>query len=216
VTAYTAIFGGYDKPRAAPPGGVLFTDRAPDPRLGWDARIVAPPFPDNLARSNRYFKLQPHRHFTGRVLYLDGGMTLTTTPEGVLAAFQAVAGGDHDVFTLRHSLGHTASDEPDWVLRKGIVRRDVLDSQAQRYARLGVPPDTPTAEARLIIAKLPQAVPFFDAWWGEVREYTHRDQVSFPFAWWSTRADVFLAPYDWGRSLFRHARHAKPQLEGAA
>jgi hypothetical protein len=211
VIAYSAVFGGYDRPRRAPPGGVLFTDRAPSRRLGWDARVVTAPYPDNLARSNRFYKLQPHAHLDAdRVLYLDASMTLTASPAEVLRAFQAEAGGDHDVFTLRHSLGHTVADEPAWVEQKGITRASVLARQVARYH--GVPAGTPTAEARLIIARLPEAIAFLDAWWAEVREFSHRDQVSFPFAWWSTRADVFLVPFRFARSFFTIARHARPQL----
>ena len=214
MISYSAVFGGYDCPRRAPPGGVLFTDRAPPRKLGWDARVIAPPYPDNLARSNRFFKLQPHAHLDAdRVLYLDASMTLTVSPAEVLRAFQAEAGGDHDVFTLRHSLGHTVADEPAWVEQKGITRADVLARQTARYH--GVPVGTPTAEARLIIARLPEAIPFLDAWWAEVRDFSHRDQVSFPFAWWSTGADVFLVPFRFSRSFFTIRPHAQPQLRGA-
>ena len=213
VVPYSAVFGGYDHPRRAPPGGIMFTDRAPPRALGWDARVVAPPYP-NLARSNRYFKLQPHAHLDGdRVLYLDASMTLTASPAEVLRAFRREAGGDHDVFTLRHSLGHTLADEPAWVREKGITREDVLARQVARYH--DVPAGTPTAEARLIVARLPNAIPFLNAWWAEVREFSHRDQVSFPFAWWSTSADVFLVPYQFARPFFTIRRHAQPQLRGA-
>ena len=214
IVPYSAVFGGYDHPRRAPPGAVLFTDRAPSRKLGWTARVTSPPYPDNLARSNRYYKLQPHAHLDAdRVLYLDASMTLKASPAGILRAFQTEAGADHAVFTLRHSLGHTVADEPAWVERKGITRADVLARQVTRYR--DVPPGTPTAEARLIIARLPDAVEFLDAWWAEVREFSHRDQVSFPFAWWVTRADVFLVPYAFARRFFTIRPHARPQLKEA-
>lgn len=218
VTPYTAVFGRYDKPRAAPPGGVMFTDTAPPSRLGWDARVERAPYPDNLARSNRFYKLQPHASLpdAARVLYFDASMTLNLEPAAILARFQAIAGGDHDVFTLRHSLGHTAASEPSWVAEKGITRAEVLERQVAWYRDSGLPPDTPTAEARLIIAKLPAAIPFLDAWWSEVRMFSHRDQVSFPFAWWTTRADVFLVPYEFARRMFTIRPHAKPQLREAS
>lgn len=218
MTSFTAIFGGYDRPRAAPAGrAVLFTDCVPTTDEGWEVRLTKAPYPENLARSNRAIKLQPHRHLPDaeRVLYLDGGMTLTRSPRDILAAFQDQAGGDHDVFILRHSLGHTLASEPAWVAGKGITRADVLARQIDRYRELGVPPETPTVEARLIISKPAAAAAFFDAWWAEVREFAHRDQVSFPFALWSTRADVHLVPFAFARPFFTIKPHARPQLKGA-
>ena len=215
---YSAVFGGYDKPQRAPAGGVLFTDSMPPESFGWGARVVTPPFPDNLARSNRYFKLQPHQHFPdgARVLYFDASMTLNLAPAEILARFQEIAGRDHDVFTLRHSLGHTLGDEPAWVQRKRITRPDVLQLQRERYERLGAPADLPTAEPRLIITRINDRTrAFYDAWWSEVKAYSHRDQISFPYARWVTNPSLFLVPYALARPMFAIKAHARPQLREA-
>jgi hypothetical protein len=195
----------------------MFTDAPPPERLGWEARIVRPPYPNNLARSNRYYKLQPHAHLMAdRVLYMDGRMRLNANPADVLAAFQDEAGADHDVFMPAHSLGHMAYDEPDWVLQKGITSPSVIREQVQRYEEAGMPRDLPACQAGVFIAKLNDRTrEFFNAWWAEVERYSHRDQISFPYAWWSTNADVHLVPYKVARARFRLRAHALPQLEGA-
>ena len=225
VLAYSAIFGAYDDVKAAPPGGgILFTDRAPASRRGWTVILVEPDYPENLARSNRALKLNPRRvvELAGaeelnptHTLYLDGSMTLRVPPSRVLELFRAEAGRDHDVFTLRHSLGHTAADEPAWVARKGIVDPEVLERQRRRYQDAGVPPDLPIAEARLVVARRSStADAFFAAWWAEVRDHAHRDQISYPYAVHTTGADVYLYRGAWP-PLFRRKNHARPQLRSA-
>jgi len=216
VVVYTAIFNAYDRPLPAGRGcpHVLFTD-APVRAPGWDVRIVPRRF-TNAARENRFYKLSPHRLFPGeRVIYHDGGMRLRVPPESVLQCFQAHAGGDHSIFTLRHSLGHVMRDEFAWVRRKGITSPAVLDAQEREYRAAGMPFDAPVAEARLIISR-PDAGAFFDAWWAEVERFSHRDQVSFPYAWWSTAADVHLVPYQLARAHFKLRPHVRPQLQGVA
>jgi len=219
VVTFTSVFGGYDRVRAAPAGpAVLFTDQQPSDARGWDVQIVRAFDPSNLARSNRAIKLQPHQHVTAdRTLYVDGNVTLTVTPAELLAEFVRLAGDDHDVFTLRHSLGHTLANEPEWVARQGITRESILERQVTRYRHLGVPDGLPTAEARIILARSNASTrQFFDTWWREVREYSHRDQVSFPYAVWATGVDAFLLPFRETRGLYTLKPHARPQLKGAA
>ena len=217
---YTAIFGEYDRPPKAPfcldYPHILFTDKkltAP----GWEVRVMHRQFA-NPARENRYYKLQPHDVFPpeARVLYHDGSMTLTKDPASILRVFEEQAGGTHDVFTLAHSLGHTRAMEPEWVSMKRMVDTKILKRQVERYDFLGVPKSLPTAEPRLIISTLNESVrDFFNAWWLEVLEFTHRDQVSFPYAVWSTNADVHLVPFLAARPFFRIKPHEKRQLLNA-
>jgi hypothetical protein len=217
MTVYTAIFGGYDRVRRAPEGGgILYTDRHPSVDMGWTVRVVKVEHA-NLARLNRAYKLQPHLYFDDcRVLYHDGSMALKVPPHELLARFIDKAGGDHDVFTLAHSLGHAARDEAAWVRQKGYVRSDVLRRQVERYRALGMPGDIPGAEPRLVVSRLNDRTrAFFDLWWGEVRDHGHRDQVAFPYAWWATGADVYLVPFRWSRPLYDLWPHVKPQRVAA-
>lgn len=216
MIVYTAIFGGYDKPLRPTlegPEYVLFTEQPMD-APGWSVRVVERKFV-NAARENRYYKLQPHKWFPNeRVLYHDGGMRLNMFPEDILARFQAMTGGDHSVFTLRHSLRHTMRQEFAWVRTKGIVLGSILDEQQARYEAEGAPFDDPVAEARLLISR-PDAVRFYDVWWGEVHQAAHRDQVSFAYARWRTNADAVLIEEPNWRVLFSHRSHQKIQLRGA-
>lgn len=218
MIVYTSVFDGYDRPRApAFPSvpHVLFTD-APTTAPGWDVRVVKRRFP-NPARENRWYKLQPHHLFPGveRVIYHDGGMRLTVSPAELISRFIHHAGGDHSVFTLRHSLGHTMRDEFAWVRARGITDPRVLDAQEREYQLAGMPFDAPVAEARLLVSR-PDSREFFSAWWAEVARWSHRDQLSFAVARHLTSADVHLIDgIPWGE-LFSKRPHRRRQLVGAS
>jgi hypothetical protein len=220
VIVYTAIFGRYDRPHPAPEGGgVLFTDEAPKRARGWDVRVTAPADPANPARSNRAIKLQPHVHLptAERTVYVDGRMGLRVSGLELTRRFITWAGGDHDVFALTHSLGHTAHDEFAWVRERRITSEPVLREQQERYRLAGMPDDLPTAQAGvLVVRRTPAAITFMDVWWEEVRRYSHRDQLSLPYAAWLTGADVHLVPIERARALWVGRPHARPQLVGAS
>lgn len=218
MITYTAVFGRYDKHHPAPAGGIMFTDSPPPPALGWDARVVTPPYPGNLARSNRFFKLQPHTLFPGsnRSMYIDARVKLMQSPTETLTAFRDLAGGDHDVFLLTHTLNHDTGREIEWVREKGITAPSVLDAQRSRYARHEGVLNLPACQAPIVIAKRNERTrEFFSVWWEEVRDYSHRDQISYAYARWMTGVDARLIPYARARYLFKLRPHARPQLREA-
>ena len=218
MVVYTAIFGRYDRPvRPIHTGGcrhVLITDQPSLHAPGWEMVVTNREF-SNAARENRKYKLQPHAFFPGqRTIYIDGNIHLLMPPDALLAELQARAGGDYPLFTLRHTLNHTLADEFDWVAKEGIVDKNMLAKQRERYERLNVPMTLPAAQACLLVSRS-DSKPLYEAWWPEVREYAHRDQLSFPYARWVTNTDVYLCGRPHFRTLFKHRPHAKPQLKDA-
>jgi hypothetical protein len=181
--------------------------------VGWMAYHTERPYP-NLARSNRFFKLQPHRFFDAeRVIYHDASMQLKMTGQALIRHLIRHAGRDHEVFTLRHSLNHTLADEAAWIKAKGITRPEIVDAQMERYR--DIPQDLPTAENGLLVMKLtPRVKDFLDLWWHEVEHFSHRDQLSFPYAYHKTGVDLHIYQGE-RRKLRKLAMHVKPQLQGA-
>lgn len=212
---YTALFGGYDELRPALDsrvGHVLFTDGERSGNVnGWEIVNVKRRFV-NPARENRYYKLQPHLHFPLKtVMYHDASMKLRL-PATVIAK-QMVAKDPHaDAYFLRHSLGHHIQDEFDWLREKGIVDNDLLDYLRVRYS--GIENDIPGVEARLFLAK-PSAEPLFRLWWDEVREFAHRDQISYYYALKESGVRVCLLDFRETRAWYHIFPHSKPQLSGA-
>jgi hypothetical protein len=181
---FSANFGGYDVVRPVLRPGrtfswVLFSDALKEPK-GWDLVRVKRRFV-NGARENRSYKLQPHKYFDDDlIIYMDSSMSLLVEPED-LVDWWVDRCGDADLYAIRHPLNHTLVDEVRWLKGKGNVSGEVLDGMVTRYLSVGVPDDSVGIEARLMIIRR-SAVPLFDVWWPEVRDFVHRDQVSFHYA----------------------------------
>lgn len=209
--AFTALFGAYDRVWDAPPGGgTLLTDQHPGASRGWEARVIAPPCRGEPARSNRAVKLQPHRWLPlGWVLYHDASMRLRVPPDVVLARFRELAGRDAPAYFLRHSLGHTTSDEFAWVAQRKYTPPAVLE--AQRQATPVVVMGHPTIEGRLYTADTrdPTVRTLFDAWWARVARYSHRDQLSFPGALAESGCAAALVDFKAMRPLYDLRPHAR-------
>lgn len=181
MVVYTANFGDYDTLRSAffkDVEHILFTDRRV--RVdGWRTVVVDRQF-DNPAKDNRFYKLQPHIHFPGQqTLYIDACMQLRSHPKRILSLFEANSINRANLYAIRHPLNHTLPMEIDWVRGKGLVDDELLSVMSKRYRR--VPQRQVGIEARLLL-HMGGEEKFFDTWWGEVRDYAHRDQISFHYA----------------------------------
>lgn len=214
MIVYTALFGDYDKLRSTSfldVEHVLFTDKQREVP-GWRTVVAERQF-ENPARENRYYKLQPHKFFPGeRVLYHDASMQLKTHPLELLEWFEQKTAVNPALFALGHPLHHTLPMEFAWLREKGIIDEELLRAMENRYVR--VPSDTIGIEARLLVST-PEASRFFDVWWGEVRDYAHRDQLSFHYARYRAPCSMGLVPLRAARHHFKIFPHAKQQLRNA-
>jgi hypothetical protein len=213
LIVYTALFGDYDRLRSTPFLGVehvLFTDENIKVR-GWETRVVERKFA-NAARDNRFYKLQPQLFFPGEVtLYHDANMQLKTNPVELLKWFKERTRPDANLFALGHPLEHTLLMEFAWLRERGIVDEGLLNVLLVRYGR--VPTFEVGIEARLLIST-PEASNFFNVWWSEVRDFAHRDQLSFHYAKHVEPCSMGVVPLRDARHHFRIFPHAKPQLRG--
>jgi hypothetical protein len=216
---YSAVFGGYDKLRPVlVPGEAYRFVALSDTGVcasGWDCVRVNRRF-ENPARDNRFYKLQPHLHFPGETcVYMDASMQLNVSPDKLLEWWIDASGcDDADLYAIEHPLGHTWEREIDWVANRGMVDLSVLRAMHERYLAAGVPRDKIGIEARLMVAR-PSSAPFFTAWWGEVRDFAHRDQVSFHYARHVAPIKIATVPMSVIRPLFKIHPHTRPQLVGA-
>lgn len=190
MVVYTANFGDYDTVRSTSFRDVehiLFTDRRV--RVdGWKTVVVDRQF-ENPAKDNRFYKLQPHIHFPGQqTLYMDASMKLKSHPRVILSTFQANAINKVSLYAIKHPLGHTLPMEIDWVRKKQLVDNELLNMLSKRYEH--VPRYQVGIEARLMI-HTGGAEAFFDTWWNEVKQYAHRDQISFHYARHKTNPFIY-------------------------
>jgi hypothetical protein len=202
VTIYSCTFSSYDfdfGPFAATTGARMlrFTD-TPEIRRGLWERLAVP---EEAARQpsqaliNRYMKFFPMRFFAGSevAVYVDGNILIKADLSPLLDEFRH-SGADMALFP--HPSGRTLDEEIDFAMRHRMKpdQRPLAEEQRARYHALGLL-DHPITENSIIFYRLGSNVlpAFAEAWWQELQTYSHRDQISLPFA----LHEVPLAVHSW-------------------
>lgn len=188
TVVYTALLGGYEQLNEQPMANesdlrfVCFTD---DPTLtskSWEVVVVEPYFAEDLSRSQRFFKLLPHRHFPDvkRSLYIDNTIVLTKTPEQIIS--------DHHrgAFTnFYHSNRSTLIEEFSKVLQYGIDDTGRVYEQLNHLHNFAPEHlEGPVYWGAFMIRDhlKPDMIDFAERWWASVLRYSRRDQLSLPIA----------------------------------
>lgn len=192
VALVTAVFGGYDVPKALPDGhgfddAVLVTDVEVEVD-GWRT-VVEPSFlPPRLAAKRP--KMLPDDYVDAPAsLWLDGSFEVL---DGGLRA----AVDEHlslgDLVAWRHPFRLDAYDEAAFSAEvpKYAGNADELQAQVDEYRSAGFPTGTGLWECGMLARRHTQATRLHgQAWLAQCHRWTVQDQVSFPFVCWSRGID---------------------------
>lgn len=196
VVLYSAIYGGYEKPKKLPPDlevpALLFTD---DPTLdapGWqvqvdlDPWVPGPPHPvDSKATpammNHKFWKLHPHMvaELTGAevMIWLDGSIQITVD-SFVQRCLDAL--GTDDLVTVTHPARNCIYPEAAFSATLERYDAKALTEQVEFYrgwhpANWGL-----FATGARVSRDTPRMERFFEDWWWENTTRSHQDQLSFP------------------------------------
>ena len=185
IVVYTACFGGYDSIQPviveSDAEFVAITDSGPID--GW--RVVnheGLPIPDPRLRS-RMYKAPPHMMFPEADVWIwhDSNVQLLVPPELLVAEWLGYA----DLVAPLHPGRDCAYAEGYRCVEKGKDVRETLEAQISSYREVGYPAHNGLAETRVVIRRNTEdIVRFNEIWWGEIRNKSIRDQVSFNFSAW--------------------------------
>jgi Protein of unknown function (DUF616) len=191
TVVYTVLFGDYEDPQVIPDhvasetnaDFVMVCDRPRGVDRNWSEVIVEPDLPLDFHRSQRMYKLDPHRLFPAydRALYIDNSVRLTAPLDPFIDNMAA-----HGSFaTLHHSFRATVADEFHAIAGAGFDDGSRIWEQfnAYQWSR----PEVLTSGARW------GGVLFWDLrdertaelgriWRNHVLRYSRRDQLSIEFA----------------------------------
>lgn len=187
VAIYTAIYGGYDRPKIIPaeidaPCVMLTDDRLID-APGWEVIITDPPGSANWSpmMKHKWWKLHPHRALpmADVSLWIDGSMTLLYA-DYARRCLEAL--GDDDWAMTPHPVRTCIYDEADfsstltWRYNAAAMQR-----QVNFYRSIGHPAQwglfATGANAR---RHTPAVQELNEHWWYENSTRTHQDQLSLP------------------------------------
>lgn len=186
---YTVLTGGYESLSAQPAFSgtkipcICFTD---DPSLTsdvWDIRLIEPVFPNDLGRSQREIKINPHQYLPefDASVYIDNSVQLKVLPEALIERLAA----DGLPAFCAHSYRAALLDEFLEVAKAGMEESSRLFEQCNHY--LEQFPDVlstrPIWGGLLLRShRCPQTQQFAKIWTAHTYRYSRRDQLSLPVA----------------------------------
>jgi hypothetical protein len=197
VVVYTAVAGAYDDvrtPEVLPAGWrlVCFRD-VPTARMGAWENVVFDYFHSHPARRARYVKLHPHVYFPDAEwsVWVDANLLIR---RDVTPLVEMVSALDDKIAMIKHPHRHDIYQEGREVVSRGLAEREVVETQLARYRDRGMATHSGLFETGVMIrhhhdAKL---VALANAWWTEIENGTHRDQISLPMA--ARAAGVTVTP----------------------
>jgi len=182
---YTSIFGDYD--RLITPiitrnefDYICFTDNPQVKSNVWDVRIIEPKVPDDSYRSARYVKINAHKFLSDfdYSVYIDGNMHLRRTPD-VLAILNG-----HKLVMVTHPTRDCIYDEARACTEMGKDDPDIIATQMDVYKKWGFTSNNGLCETgfHFKLHNDAEIIRRCKLWWRQVKMYSFRDQLSFPFA----------------------------------
>lgn len=195
MIAYTAIFGGFDTlipPRCKSDAKFIYlTDKAQHTRI-WIPRIIRP-VPRDPRRESRRCKILSQEYFPDEdvILWHGGNVVLKTDPRIMSERYLR----DADIAIVDHGHRHCIYNEI--VMCKKWKKGDpsVLEAQGEYYREQGYPEDNGLYAAFLILRRRTSLIEDLERlWWGEVKRWSCRDQVSLPYVLWKLNITPAIIP----------------------
>jgi len=205
VVVYTSIIGGIDKLCSVMPGSsdvehIAFVDakkrevglwgKSPPtimPKTGnvtapatWEQRIVKPKW--DARRTARHYKAVPHLYLPDADIWIwvDGNVRLRMHPLKLIERHMKGS-----LTTFKHWDRRCLYAEASFCAKAHKDARTILQAQAKRYRKAGMPSNWGLAATRVVIRRNTQEIrDLNESWWAEIKRGSVRDQVSLPYVCW--------------------------------
>lgn len=188
IVVYSALFGLAEPPNLEIFGGfggcrkILITD---NPNLAMDdvEVIVSKGIPNDPVRSARQPKHCPHRFFGNFdwSIWIDNKSSLLMQPSNIVDELSR-QDPDGVFFAFPHFRRNCLYDEAKTVIQNGLDDRKIVRKQIKMYRNEGMPKSFGLIESHFLVRKNVRDVrDFGDAWYEEIKKFSRRDQISFPY-----------------------------------
>lgn len=191
---YTCITGGYDKiiePKYVNYDFdyICFTDNPKMTSDVWEIRPL-PKETDGLSqvKSQRYVKINPHKVLREYdiSIWVDGNITILGDMNELLNNTLT----DYcSVYTPQHPLRNCIYDEMEACISRGKDTLENMMPQIERYRAEAYPKNNGLTQDNIIVRKHndDDCIKLMDTWFTEVKNGSHRDQLSFNYASWKNQ-----------------------------
>jgi hypothetical protein len=177
---YTALFGGSDTLKPAPPGPdrcLCFTDDRALSGHGWEMAYSTVAHPRRAARA---LKTGAHLLFpeADRIVWVDGSMTITDWPHLVRDV------GEAELACLPHPDRATCYEEGDTVIRLRIADPTLIRHALATYRAEGFAPTRLSTTGVLVRRQTTRTAAFNQLWRAQLDRYGTNDQVHVDYCAW--------------------------------
>ena len=191
---YTCITGDYDSlcnPKFITDGFdyVCFTDNKTIKSDVWDIRPL-PKETEGLSqvKKQRFVKINPHLLLSeyDMSIWVDGNVTL----KGDLNKFvKSVMTSVCSVYVPKHPQRNCIYAEANVVVKMGKDKSDITKPQMERYRKEGFPEKYGLLQSNIMLRKHNKldCIKLMEDWFKELKDGSHRDQLSFNYASWKNR-----------------------------
>ena len=197
VVVYTCVTGGYDELRVPVKTDgvdyVCFTDNTGMTANGWSLR----PIPEGLegltnVKKQRMVKVLPHRYLPDydMSIWVDGSVEVKAN---VIDFLSGILEDGRSIYIPEHPARKCIYSECDVVKKIKKDTTDLPDKQMKKYRGEGFPKDYGLVQSNIMARRHndKECIRVMEAWAAEIREFSHRDQLSFNYALWKTNASCF-------------------------
>jgi hypothetical protein len=210
---YTVITGNYDDlltpiNRNKDWDYICFTD---DPDLESDFwQLIHIDNPENLSpsRLNRIYKILPHIYLKkyDYSLYVDGNFRIIGDVDEYVARYSYHS----PMLCFIHPKRTNIYDEAEACIRLDKDSVDVITDQINGYKSEKYPGVNGLISGGIMYRKHndPAVVDTMETWWGEVKNKSHRDQLSFNYVCWKKDFQYDICKLNiWENEYFEHHFH---------
>lgn len=199
IVVYTCITGGYDnlrKPvKTEGVDYICFTDDMSMAANGWTLK----PMPEGLegltkAKQQRMVKILPHKYLPEYdiSIWVDGSVEVKADVKEFL---NGIIYSGYSIFIPTHPARSCIYKECDVVKKIKKDTTDLPDKQMKKYREEKYPENNGLVQSNIMVRwhNNEDCKEVMEVWAGEIREFSHRDQLSFNYALWKTKATCFKA-----------------------
>lgn len=208
---YTSIFGDQHGliPQPKLPGFdyICFTDQDDLKAKPWKVIQVETPFPEDLTRSNRLYKILPHKFLSSyeKSIYIDANFLIIGDLNYLLKQFLS----SHDMAVFNHA--ETFPDNRDCIYEeaeaihdlreRGLGNKDSRISIEKHVAHLkseAYPKNYGLIKGSCLLRnhKEESVIKLMQDWWFMVENFSKRDQMSFNYVAWKNDFNFEYIPGD--------------------
>lgn len=194
IVVYTCITGGYDglmEPLVVTPGVdyICFTDNLAMKSKTWKIR----PMPEELkglsnVKQQRGVKILAHRYLPDYDIsvWVDGAVQVKGNIKEYLKSLDFK---NFSVFIPEHPVRKCIYAEKDACVKIKKIKGDevaLADKQMKRYKDENFPVNYGLVQTNVMMRRHndPYCKELMEKWWEELKDYSHRDQLSFNYALW--------------------------------